>query len=137
MNPNSVRAHLRLSFKGETHELDALIDLDHGPAAGEDAPNFHLLLAKANNIDPYSYLYEVLESHDIDFSEATGVAASCCRDGQFDWEQFNQQRRKEQNTQLIRVIAAQMLGVQDLDQHADLKAALLAAYQAGKGETHT
>lgn len=131
---NTLRARLVYSFKAEACQLDTTIDLDRYSGETGEAPNFHLLLAKAAGIDPYSYLYEVLESHDIDFSEATGIAASCCCDGHFDWVQFEQRRREDQDMQIVRTIAAQTLGVPDLDQHADLKAALLAAYRAGKGE---
>ncbi len=134
MYTNSVRIRLNLSFKAETHELGTIVDLDHGQTAGEESPDFHLLLARAAGIDPYSYLYEALESHDLDFSEATGMAASCCRDGKFDWPQFVQLRREEQDMRVVRAIAAQILDVPDLDQRTDLKAALLAAYRAGKGE---
>jgi hypothetical protein len=34
--------------------------------------------------------------------------------------------------QVVRAIAEQSMSVRDLDQHTDLKAALLAAYRAGK-----
>jgi hypothetical protein len=120
------------SFRGETHELESRIDLD--PYIGEagEAPNFHLLLAKASGIDPYSYLYEVLESHEIEFSEATGIAARCCHDGQFDWPRFQRDAREESELRVVRLIAERTLGVPDLDGRADLKAALLAAYRAGK-----
>jgi len=136
MNPNSIRAHLAFSFKGVIYQLDSIIDLDSDFANGEP-PNFHLLLAKAANIDPYSYLYEVLESHPVAFSEPSGVAALSCRNGEFDWLQFvhhrEQHRQQGGEIRVIREIAQRMLGVRDLDQDASLKAALLAAYQAGKG----
>jgi len=69
MSTNTVRARVAFSFKGETYELDSVIDLDR--CGGDDeAPDFHQLLAKAAGIDPSSYLYEVLESHEIGFSDA-------------------------------------------------------------------
>lgn len=133
MNNNTIRARLAVSFKAEMHALDAIIDLDRCPGDAEEAPNFHLLLAKAGGIDPYSYLYEVLEAHDIEFSNPTGIAALCCRDGQFDWAQFEQYRQEDAGLQVVRAIAEQALGVSDLDARLDLKQALLAAYRAGKG----
>jgi len=134
ITPNTIRARLFFSFKAEAYQLDAIIDLDRYSGETGESPNFHLLLAKAGGIDPYSYLYEALESHDIEFSEATGIAALSCRDGQFDWPQFELLRKDGQDMQVVSAIAAQTLGVRDLDQHADLKAALLAAYRAGKGD---
>lgn len=134
MNPNTIRAHLALSFKAEMHELDATIDLDGLIGDSKEEPNFHLLLAKAAGIDPYSYLYEVLESHEIEFSDPTGIAAQSWRDGNFNWQQFVQHKREIQDLQVVQSIAKQLLGIQDLDQHADLRTALLAAYRAGQDD---
>lgn len=132
MSNNTVRARLSLSFKGETYELDTIIDLDRYLGGSKEAPDFHRLLARAAGIDPYSYLYEVLEMHEIEFSDATGVAAQSCRDGRFDWTRFEQDRRDEQDWQVVRAIAQRMLGARDLDADPDLRAALLAAYRVGK-----
>ena len=88
MSSNTIRARMTLSFRGETYELDSVIDLDGCSGEPGEAPDFHRLLAQAAGIDPYSYLYEVLETHEIAFSDATGVAARHCRDGGFDWAQF-------------------------------------------------
>ncbi len=132
MSSNSVRARLSLSFKGEICELDSIIDLDHCGNDSGEAPDFHRLLAQAAGIDAYSYLYEVLEAHAIEFSGATGVAAQHCRDGRFDWAGFEQARREDRDWHAVRAIAERMLAARDLDADPDLKAALLAAYRAGK-----
>jgi hypothetical protein len=132
MNPNSIRAHVAFSFKAEMHELDSTLDLDDLLGDSGEEPNFHLILARAAGIDPYSYLYEVLESHEIEFLDPTGIAVQCWRDGHFDWGQFVRNRREGQGIKAVKAIAEQVLGIHDLDQHADLKAALLAAYQAGE-----
>ncbi|MDP2431202.1 MAG: hypothetical protein Q8O33_04155 [Pseudomonadota bacterium] len=129
---NTVRARLAFSFKAEAYELDATIDLDRH--VGEE-PNFHLLLARTGGIDPYSYLYEVMESHEVVFSEATGVALQSCQDGGFDWSRFERDWREEQDLRVVREIAERTLGVRDLDGRSDLKAALLAAYRAGRANS--
>ncbi|MBU4498930.1 MAG: hypothetical protein Q8K57_11790 [Thiobacillus sp.] len=132
MNNNTVRARLVLSFKGETYALDSVIDLDQCRGESGTAPNFHQLLAKTAGIDPYSYLYEVLEAHEIEFTDATGVAVRSCREGRFDWAQFEQERHEERDWPLVRAIAQRTLGGRDLDADLELKAALLAVYRAGK-----
>lgn len=134
MSSNTLRARLAFSFKGETREFDSVFDLDALVTEGEEEPNFHHLLAAANGIDSYSYMYEVLESHDIDFSEPTGIAAHCLHDGHFDWPLFERLQREEPELRAVKTIAEHMLGVADLDDRPDLKAALLAAYRAGKTE---
>jgi hypothetical protein len=132
MSNNTVHARLTFSFKGEAYELDSVIDLDRHLGESGAAPDFHRLLAKAAGIDPYSYLYEVLESHEIEFSDATGAAARSCRDGRFDWAQFEQALSEERDWQVVRAIAERIMVARDLDAAPDLKAALLAAYRAGK-----
>ena len=132
MNNNTIRARLSLSFKGETYELDSVIDLDECLGESGEAPNFHRHLAQAAGIDPYSYLYEVLEADEIAFSDATGVAAQSCRDGRFDWAQFAQDAREARDWQAVRAVAEPLLGRRDLDAEPALKAALLAVYQAGQ-----
>jgi len=132
MNNSTVRARLTFSFKGETYELDSVIDLDRCCGESDETPDFHQLLAKAAGIDPYSYLYEVLDSHEIEFSDATGMAARSCRDGRFDWAQFEQHRRAEQDWPAVKAIAERVLPTRDWEAAPDLKAALLAVYRAGK-----
>lgn len=136
MSTNTVRARLAFSFKGETYALDSVIDLDRRLGEPGTAPDFHRLLARAAGIDPYSYLYEVLASHEIEFSDATGVAAQSCRDGRFDWTRFEQDLSEERDWQLVRGIAEGIMAGRDPDADRDLKAALLAAYRAGKASRH-
>ena len=132
MSNNTVRARASFSFKGETYDLDLVIDLDACLGEPGVAPDFHQLLARAAGIDPYSYLYEVLESHEIEFSDATGVAARSCRDGRFDWTQFEQDQREERDWQRVRAVAQPIMTTRDLDAEPALKAALLAVYRAGR-----
>ena len=134
MSTNTVRARVAFSFKGETYNLDSVIDLDACLGKPGAAPDFHRLLARAAGIDPYSYLYEVLESHEIEFSDATGVAARSCRDGQFDWSRFEQDIGEERDWPAVRAIAEPILGARDLDADPALKAVLLAAYRAGQAD---
>jgi hypothetical protein len=132
MSNNTIRARVAFSFKGETYELDSVVDLDQCLGEAGAAPNFHRLLARSAGIDPYSYLYEVLESHEVAFSDATGLAARSCRDGQFDWSRFEQDLSGERDWRAVRAIAERILGARDLDAEPALKEALLAAYRAGK-----
>lgn len=130
MSGNTLRARLEVSFRGEPHALETTLDLD--PCLGEpgQAPDFHRLLARAAGIDPYSYLYEVLESEEITFSDPTGLAVGAFEDGVFHWNRFEQALREERDWQAVRAIAARHLAGRDLDGDADLRAALLAVYRA-------
>ncbi len=132
MSGNTIHAQVVFSFRGETHDLAATFDLEQCQAEAGEAPNFHLLLARASGIDPYSYLYEVLESHDITFSQATGAAQGCCLEGRFDWFCFLRARDAAADVTALRAIALEFLDVADLDSRPEIKAALLAAFQAGR-----
>jgi hypothetical protein len=132
MSSNTVRARVAFSFKGETYDLDSVIDLEACLGEPGVAPDFHQLLARAAGIDPYSYLYEVLESHQIEFSDATGMAVGSCRDGRFDWIRFEQAMRGEDDWQAVRAIAEGIMGARDWEADPALKAALLAVYRAGR-----
>lgn len=135
---NSLRARLYFSFKGETHTLDTVIDLDQY-LHDTQAPNFHAILAQAGGIDPYSYLYDAMESHEIVFSDPTGVAVTHCHAEHFDWQGYAADAARQPcdtDWATLQVIATHHLGVSDLNAQGDLKAALLAAllaaYQVGK-----
>ncbi|MFZ5467291.1 MAG: hypothetical protein ACOZAI_08535 [Pseudomonadota bacterium] len=132
MSRNTLRAQVQCSFQGETHALDEIIDLDQFPADEESQPDFHRHLAKKADIDPISYLYEVLETHDITFSEATGQAADYCHDGQFDWHGFDKARRDAGDWERILAVVQDKIAPHELEATPALKAALLAAYRAGK-----
>lgn len=132
MTPNSLRIRASFSFKGEAFALDTVIDLDRSHSEAGETPNFHLLLARACGIDPYSYLYEALESHDLEFFQATGAAAEACHDGVFDWAQFERERRIQDDWGSVRNLAEQTLTRQELDARPELMLALLAAYRAGR-----
>ncbi len=128
---NTVLARLEYSFKGETVTLETLIDLDRCLANSKDTPDFHRALARAGGVDPYSYLFEILESEEITFLMPTGLAVDCCVNSQFDWDAFVQATRDAQEIRAVQAIAARELGVADINAHAGLKAALLAAYHEG------
>ncbi|MEW5839265.1 MAG: hypothetical protein AB1717_10600 [Pseudomonadota bacterium] len=136
MNKNAVCAQLEFSFKGETYLLEEMIDLDsffieqRQLAAGE-TPDFHRYLAKKASIDPISYLYEVLESHEISFSQASGLAADFCQNAAFDWQGFVEARRAAGEWENILAIVQDKITPQALEADDGLKAALLAVYRAG------
>lgn len=132
MSTHTLRTRVSFSFKGETYDLDSVIDLDRFLGEPGAAPDFHRLLAGAAGIDPYSYLYEVLESHEVEFSDATGAAARSCVGGRFDWARFEQEVADERDWAAVRDIAERVLGARDLEAAPDLKAALLAVYRAGR-----
>ena len=133
---NTIDAHLYLSFKGEHYTLSTTLNLDALPLDEEALPDFHRLLAQANGIDTYSYMYEVMESCDLGFSNACGVAAECLHAGVFDVACFQARRRAALESAILAPIAQRHLNIADLDSQPALKQALLAAYHAGQTAGH-
>ncbi len=131
---NRIDARMEFSFRGETLAPAGRFDLDALMQAEGDLPDFHRLLAKANAIDTYSYLYEAMEVCEIHFANATGLAARCVDQGRFDSARFRTLWREEQEWSGLRDIAERHLQISDLDASPALKAALLEAYELGRSE---
>ena len=103
----------------------------YSSADASETPDFHRHLAKKAGIDPISYLYEVLESHEISFSQASGLAADFCQNAHFDWQGFAEARRAAGEWENILAIVQDKITAQALEADAELKAVLLAVYRAG------
>lgn len=132
---NNIKARIEFSFRGETYSPEVRINLDDVVSAGQDLSRLHAKLAQANGIDTYSYLYEVMESSEIIFSDATGVAKKYLSDsGHFDFEGFRAANRYNDNPSMLQV-AQQHMKIEDLSEIEGLEDALLAAYNAGKDAT--
>ena len=131
---STIRARVEFSYRGETHTPSATLDLDSVMERGGQIGGLHRTLAQLNGIDTYSYLYEVMEGYDIQFDEATGLAAECLTDGGFDGRLFEERWHEEQALSGLRVIAERHMGVNDLDGEPALKAALLEAFRQGAAQ---
>jgi len=131
---NTIKAQIFFSFQGKHYSPELEINLDQLLEAGQDFSRLHEQLAQANDIDTYSYEFEVMESCDIEFSNATGLATEFLSDsGQFDLEGFSQALRGNQTQQNLLKLAQAHMQINSLDEIEGLEAALLAAYKAGAG----
>jgi len=128
---NTIKAQVDFSFRGETYHPSIELDLDQFVAQNSDFTTLHQTIAQANNIDTYSYLFEVMEATPIQFSDATGLAADYLQDNQFDFAGFSQALKDKQLSQALNSIAQKTLNTDDIDKQPELKAALIAAYQLG------
>lgn len=129
---NRIDVSVEFSFKGDAYKPALSVDLDTQMERFGTLPDFHRLLANANQIDNYSYLYEVMEAHELDFENATGLAAECVEAWGFDKERFEQLWLKAREHEVLNDIARHCLGVDDLAAQPELKHALIEAYEAGK-----
>ena len=129
---NTINVSVEFYFQGERYAPSATIDLDGFIKEGGDFSAFHTTLAKMNGIDVYSYLFEVMQSEDLQFSNATGLAKNFLHDGVFDIKAFKLAFTAKQEHDIVQTIAKQFLQIEDIDQHSELKAALLEAYHQGQ-----
>lgn len=131
---NTIEISAQFDFRGQTHTPRATLELDALLERGEAVPDFHQRLAIENGIDLYSYEYEVLESSELHFSAATGLALEFFHDGVFDFEGFRRRWQHQRALQRLEQVAQRHLGVEDLAQDQALSAALLEAYRLGREE---
>lgn len=129
---NSIVAHVEFSFQGKTYALSSTIDLDRLLAQHDSFSALHAILAKEHGIDTYSYLYEVMQEAEIEFQNAQGLAAEFLSDGEFDWEAFAANWQDNKIIALLQPIATRELGIADLNQHPQLKTALMQAFDMGR-----
>jgi len=128
---NTIDAHVAFDYKGASYAPRMTIDLDALLESNSEFPPVHLLLAKAHDIDTYSYLYEVMQDSEIVFDNAQGLAAEYVDNGGFDQEAFMVRWHDSKVLDLLQPIAQRELGIADLAQHPQLKTALLQAYHLG------
>jgi len=129
---STIEAHVEFSFKGETHSLRSTIDLDQLLALYDELPSFHELLAKQHGIDTYSYLFEVMQETEIEFSNAQGNAEKLLLGGGLNLEALAAHWQDLRILYLLQPIAVRELGIADLNQHPNLKNAMIQAYHLGK-----
>ncbi len=129
---NKITASITFYFKGEAFTPSLELDLDSLMQRYHRLPPLHETLAAENNIDSYSYQYEMLLAEDINFSHAEGDAATFLNDGQFNQTAFeNFWFEKNILNHLQRIIYTE-LNIDDIDQHPKLKQAMLAAFEYGR-----
>jgi hypothetical protein len=129
---DSIDAHIDFSFKGETYSLFATIALDGFLDPHAEPPSLHAILAARNGIDTYSYQYEVMLQEDIRFDNAQGQAADFYAGGEFDLQSYVASRQSSKVIAQLGQLALRELGIADLEQHPELKTALLHAYELGR-----
>ena len=72
---NSISISMNFYFKGKELTPTMVVDLDAHVKSGRGFESLYPQLASSNNIDHYSYEYEVMLTENIIFSNATGLAS--------------------------------------------------------------
>ncbi|MCU7959962.1 MAG: hypothetical protein KZQ58_08185 [gamma proteobacterium symbiont of Bathyaustriella thionipta] len=129
---NSIKVTVHFSYQGTEYAPSIQLNLDEWMHKKNALPALDLLLAQQNNIDTYSYLYEVLQQGSFVYDQAQGLAADFCHEGTFNPEAFQQAWHQQQIEKQLARIAEQTLGIHSLQENQDIQQALMQAWQAGK-----
>jgi hypothetical protein len=129
---NKITANVEFYFKGVAFTPSAELDLDQIMQQKGAIPALHQYLATLNNIDTYSYEYEVMLAEDIQFSNAQGDAAQFLTENQFDQQAFEQHWNEQDILKQLAPTLKQQLDVDDIEAEPALKAVLLATYNLAK-----
>ena len=129
---NRVTAFIEFYFKGEPFRPSIELDLDEiMEMRGELPQTLHSVIAKANDIGPYSYEYEMLEAEEIQYRDAEGLVAQFIDGNQFDRQGFEEAWRHQRLEQQLRDIAARHLHMEPAAVTEEMLQALRAAHQLG------
>jgi len=131
---NTVDARVSFSFKGENYVPSMTIDLDALIKVSGDLSDLYSTVARHNNIDTYSYLFEVMESSEIYFENATGLAANCVVEGKFDLQQFESLWRNQHASAALQLVAKKYMAAANMGECPGLMDALFEAYRLGQQE---
>ncbi len=129
---NTIKITIPFSFKGEEYTPYAIIDLDDYIQSNDCLSHAFNIVVQKNNINQYSYEYEVLEASPRIFSKPTGIAADFLTNQNFDLDGFKKNQLEKATIEKLKIIASDVLNIDDLESHQDIKQALLRAYDKGK-----
>lgn len=128
---NHITASIEFYFKGEKISSSIELDVDTHMHASGRLPDLYPLLARAINLGLYSYEYEMMQAEIVIFSMAKGQIANYVDEGVLDIPAFEAAWSENTVIEKLQSIAQQKLSIDDLDQHPELKNALLEAFHLG------
>jgi len=127
---NAVEASLEFFFKGRRHTPSSVIPLDACMRHEDPIVHMYNLLAVDNGIGTYSHEFDIMVLEPLHFANPIGLATGFVKDGLLDLEGYREAWLAQSVLEVLKPIATKHLGITDLDEHPDIKAALIAAYQA-------
>jgi len=128
---NSVRASVDFYFKGEKFSPSMILDIDVYLEGKYNAYYIYTELGKSIGLDAYRHEFDVMEVETIVFSQATGLVVDYVQDGTVAWQALEHAWQKQSDERAIAEIANKCFGVENINGHPKLAAALLAAFRAG------
>jgi len=131
---NTVTISVEFYFKGEQFLPSMTLDLDASMEKNGELPTIETLyamLAEHNNIDTYSYQFEVMVMEPLAFSSVQGRVGDYIQEDELDSDAFEKDWRQNRIRKQLSEIAAKHLAIDNLEQEPKLQAALFDAYTLG------
>ncbi len=129
---NHITASVEFFFKGKKFTSSIELDVDAHMHTTGQLPDLYPLLAKAIDLGLYSYEYEMMQAEEILYDNAKGLIAEHVNEGSLDINAFKTVWSENAVLEKLQDIAKQHLLINDINQHPDLKNALIAAYRLGE-----
>ncbi len=129
---NIITATIEFYFKGKKFSPSLTLELDPFMQSNSGIPDLYQLIAAENNIDLYSYEYEILQAEPVLISAAQGLVANYIHDGMLDNTAFEQAWREQQVKMTIQQIIERHGLNTVIRQYPALEAALLDVFAAGQ-----
>jgi len=127
---NRIEARVEFCFKGQYLKPSSIINLDESMRGHDPVEYIFRIIAADNGIGNYSHEFDVMIMEELTFDHPTGLAVDHLSDGRFDLDAFREAWLQQNTIRVLQPIAKTHMGITDLDEHPQLKAALIAAYQA-------
>ncbi|VAX12670.1 hypothetical protein MNBD_GAMMA24-208 [hydrothermal vent metagenome] len=131
---NKITASIIFCFKGKRYSPSLDLDLDRYMQSSGQIPNLYPLIARASNVDLYSYEYEIMQAEPIKFSKPQGMVAEHVIGNTLDIKAFESAWLEHKILQQLQEITANSMAINNLQQHPELMEALLQAYHLGKNQ---
>lgn len=131
---NTVTASIEFYFKGEKFSPSITVELDEHLHTNGSLDNLCAVIATENNIDHYSYEYEMMQAETIKFKNAQGLIENFITNEELDAEAFESAWQEHRALAKLLEIAERHMHITDFAQHTELKQALLAAFQLGQAD---
>ncbi len=125
---NKVKVSAEFSYQGQVYALTVNLDLDDFDAVDNIHDLILIKLAKAHQIDTYSYQFEVLQQSALKFEQAEGLVADYIDNDCLDYAAFKKAQKEALIFKKIAKIAKIHLDINDLNTHPKLKQALIECY---------
>lgn len=132
---NIITASIEFSFKGERFSPSITIELDEYLQSGKSLPNLYALIATANNIDHYSYEYEMMQAEPINIIQAEGMVADFVDNGSLNLDAFVTAWKQQKIIEDLQRIVEKNMGISELHLHPELKQTLLEIYRLAESRS--